>query len=68
MNATEHSVMVVLDREEYCFLYDRGSFPDLLETLLEHDSHPDSSPPGFLHGDHVREIARGLIGSAHQSI
>lgn len=65
---TENSLMVVLDREEYCFLYDRGSLPELLEAILVHDAAPDSVPPGFLNVDHAREIARGLIGRAYQQI
>lgn len=68
MKSSERSVMVVLDREEYCFLYDRESFPELIETLLEQDECPELSPPGFLHREHAREIARGLIGEAHQSL
>ncbi|MGE3165024.1 MAG: hypothetical protein AB7O52_08965 [Planctomycetota bacterium] len=68
MKNSDRSVMVVLDREEYCFLYDRESFPELLEAILDHDEDPANSPPGFLHRDHAREIARGLLGQLHQSL
>lgn len=60
--------MVILDREEYCFLYDRESFPEVLEAILEHDGDPATSTPGFFHRDHAREIARGLLGNLHQTI
>lgn len=66
--ATENSLMVVLDREEYCFLYDQASLPEVLESLLAHDGIPESTPPGFLNADQAREIARGVIGRAHQGI
>ena len=67
MESTTNSLMVVLGREEYCFLYDKPSFPELLESLLEFDSIEENEPTG-LTGDQAREIARGLIGRTYQEI
>jgi len=60
--------MVVLDREEYCYLYDRASLPEVLEAVLAHDSAPESTPPGFLNAEQALEIARGILGRALQEI
>ncbi len=62
-----NSLMVILDRDEYCFLYERESFPELLESLLEYDDSSEE-PTGGLNGDQAREIARGLIGHIYQTI
>ena len=59
--------MVVLDRDEYCFLYDLPSFPELLETLLEFPK-PGSDNQAGMNADQAREIFRNLIGRAHQVI
>ncbi len=62
-----NSLMVVLGSDEYCFLYDRPSFPELLESLLEFRNPPEEEPPG-LDSEQAREIARELIGQAHQDL
>ena len=68
MDSSGSSLMVVLEGEEYCYLYDTPSFPDVLESLLEHRRSPDEAPPGFLHVEQARQIARGLIGRTYQEI
>lgn len=60
--------MVVLENDEYCFLYDRPSFPELLESLLEYRTPPESEEARGLHSEHAREIARELIGEVHQDV
>ena len=62
------SLMVVLDQEEYCWLYDGSSFPDVLEELLRCRRAPDDAEPGFLHVDQARHISRGLLARAYQEI
>ena len=68
MGSSENSLLVLLNEQEYCFLYDRFSFPELLESLLEYRQNPASAEPGQLHRAHSREIARGLIGRNYQEI
>ena len=62
-----NSLMVVLEGDEYCFLYDRPSFPELLESLLEFKTPPEEEVPG-LDSEQAREIARELIGQAHRDL
>lgn len=62
-----NSVMVILDDEEYCFLYDDPSFPEMLESLMQYEARPHESSVG-LHCDAAREIARDLLGTAHQDL
>ncbi|MFQ5654435.1 MAG: hypothetical protein ACE5GW_06860 [Planctomycetota bacterium] len=68
MFESENSLMVIMDREEFCFLYDRPSLPELLESLLDYGVDPREAKAGDLTTDHTREIARGLIGRAFQEI
>ena len=68
MDPSENSLLVLLNEQEYCFLYDRHSFPELLESLLDYRKSADASEPGELNQNHSREIARGLIGRAYQEI
>ena len=63
-----NSLMVILDRDEYCFLYDRQSFPDLLESLLEYDRVPNEENRRELNGEQAREVARSVIGHTYQQI
>ncbi len=65
---SNQSLMVILDREEYCYMYDADSVPDLLDTLLEQKSDPTNVPQGFFHLDQAREVARGLIGKIYQQL
>ncbi len=63
--------MVILDREEYCFLYDRHSFPELLESLLDYGEDIDEmngNASTGLTSDQAREVARGLIGHVYQEL
>ncbi len=60
--------MVILDSDEYCFLYDRQSVPELLESLLEYGQDEDKETPNGLNEEQAREIARGLIGRIYQRI
>ena len=68
MDSCENSLLVLLNEEEYCFLYDDYSIPELLESLLGYGDSPDTERPGNLHVGHSREIARGLIGRMYQEI
>ncbi len=68
MGSSASSLMVVLEGEEYCFLYDTPSFPELLESLLETRRRPEDTPSGFLNVDQAREVARSVIGSTYQQI
>lgn len=60
--------MVVLEQDEYCFLYDWPSFPELLENLLEFPAKEDASDGRGLNSDQAREIFRELIGRVHQEV
>ncbi len=68
MDSSENSLLVLLTKEEYYFLYDRPSFPELLESLLDHRAPPEECSEGFLNVIHTREIARGLISKNYQEI
>ncbi len=68
MDSSENSLLVLLSKEEYYFLYDRPSFPELLESLLEHRAPPEERQEGYLNVIHSREIARGLISKNYQEI
>lgn len=68
MVSSENSLLVLLNEEEYCFLYDRPSLPELLESLLEYDEEPEECRPGKLHVGHSREITRDLLGRLYQEI
>ena len=68
MGSSASSLMVVLEGEEYCFLYDEPSFPELLETLLETKRRPENTPHGLLNVDQAREVARSLIGKTYSEI
>ncbi len=68
MGSSENSLLVLLNDQEYYFLYDRPSLPELLESLLEYGESPEKARPGQLHMAHSREIARGLISRAYQEI
>ena len=68
MDSSENSLLGLLTKEEYYFLYDRPSFPELLESLLEHRAPPEEREEGFLTVNHSREIARGLISKNYQEI
>lgn len=59
--------MVVLDQDEYCFLYDGHSFPELLESLLEFPAERTETDRG-MNSDQAREIFRELIGRVHQEV
>ncbi len=59
---------MLLSKEEYYFLYDRPSFPELLESLLQYRAAPEERQEGYLNVDHTREIARGLISKNYQEI
>lgn len=65
---SSNSLMVVLDKEEYCFLYDIPSFPDVLESLLEHRDSPEETEPGYLDVEQAREVSRGILCRAYQDI
>ena len=65
---TSRSLMVVLDKEEYCFLYDRSSLPDVLEALLDHHEPPEETEAGFLDVERAREVSRGLLSRAYQEL
>lgn len=68
MGFSENSLLVLLNKDEYYFLYDRPSFPELLESLLDYTELPEKSRPGQMNVAHSREIARGLISRAYQEI
>ena len=65
---TSNSLMVVLDKEEYCFLYDRLSLPDVIESLLDHHEVPEETEQGYLDVEQAREVSRGLLSRAYQDI
>ncbi|MFN0060597.1 MAG: hypothetical protein ACKVX7_19245 [Planctomycetota bacterium] len=67
MATNNNSLMVVLDQHEYCFLYDRPSFPCLLTSLLDSPPTCDDTADE-LHLELAQEITRGLIGKAHQEL
>ncbi len=68
MESSASSLMVVLENEEYCYLYDRPSFPDLLEALLDHRQRAGDSGGQGLDIDQAHEIARRLIHRTYQEI
>ena len=68
MGSSASSLMVVLEGEEYCFLYDTPSFPELLESLLQTTRLPENTPTGLLNVDQAREVARSVIGKTYSEI
>ena len=65
---TSNSLMVLLAKEEYCFLYDRPSLPDVLESLLDHREPPEETEPGYLNLEQAREVSRGLLVRAYREL
>ena len=65
---TSNSLMVVLDKEEYCFLYDRPSLPDVIESLLENRDKPEQVEEGYLDVDQALEVSRGILSKAYQQL
>ena len=43
MTPDQNSLMVILDTDEYCFLYDPTSFPELIECLLDEGKSSEES-------------------------
>ncbi len=68
MASSDSSLLVLLKNEEYCFLYDRQSVPELLESLLAFDGEPESAAEDRLDIVNSREVARGLLGRVYQEI
>ncbi len=67
MGSSASSLMLVLDNEEYCYLYDRPSFPDVLEALLEHRHRLNGAATG-LDRERAHEVALTLIGRAYKEL
>ena len=71
----ERSLMIVTSEEEYCFLYNRQTLPQLLERLLSTGRRAPSNFEEYytedeesLNSDHFRSIALDMIGRRHSSI
>ncbi len=71
----ERSLMIVTSEEEYCFLYNRQTLPQLVERLLCCGRKAPSNFEEYftedeelLNSDQFRSIALDMIGRRHSSI